>query len=50
MIIEMFIITMVTRTLYRRSYEPVKLEPKESENNLNVKLSLNSALDEEHAA
>lgn len=50
MIMEMFIITLVSWTLYRRSYEPVKLELKESENNLDVKLSLNTALDEEHAA
>ncbi|KAG7321310.1 hypothetical protein KOW79_015725 [Hemibagrus wyckioides] len=50
MIMEMFIITLVSWTLYRRSYEPVKLEPKESENNLDVMLSLNTALDEEHAA
>ncbi|KAK3555736.1 hypothetical protein QTP86_028981 [Hemibagrus guttatus] len=50
MIMEMFIITLVSWTLYRRSYEPVKLVPKESENNLDVKLSLNTALDEEHAA
>ncbi|XP_053505201.1 organic solute transporter subunit alpha-like [Ictalurus furcatus] len=50
MIMEMFIITLVTWTLYRRSYEPVKLEPCESENNLDAKLSLKPNLDGEYAA
>ncbi|MCI4386394.1 hypothetical protein PGIGA_G00061920 [Pangasianodon gigas] len=50
MIVEMFIITLVTWTLYRRSYEPVKLKPYESENNLDAKLSLKPTLDVEHAA
>ncbi|TSL04408.1 Organic solute transporter subunit alpha [Bagarius yarrelli] len=50
MIVEMFIITLVTWMLYRRPYEPVKLEPtKDSENNLVVKLSLNPASDGEYA-
>ncbi|KAM9450983.1 organic solute transporter subunit alpha-like [Clarias gariepinus] len=48
MIVEMFVITVFTWTLYRRSYDPVKLESCESENNINVKLSLKHNLDEEH--
>ncbi|XP_060791208.1 organic solute transporter subunit alpha-like isoform X1 [Neoarius graeffei] len=50
MIMEMFIITLVTRTLYKHPYEPVKLVRCESENNLDAKLSLKPALNEEHAA
>lgn len=36
--------------LYRRPYDPVKLEQYESENNLNAKLSLKPTLEQESAA
>lgn len=49
MIMEMFIITLVTWALYKRPYDPVKLEHYESENNLNANLSLKPT-DEEYAA
>ncbi|KAF7697297.1 organic solute transporter subunit alpha-like [Silurus meridionalis] len=50
MIVEMFIITLVNWTLYRRPYDPVKLEHYEGENNLDAKASLKRCLDEEHEA
>ncbi|KAI4876260.1 hypothetical protein NFI96_032997, partial [Prochilodus magdalenae] len=50
MIVEMFIITLVTRMLYKRMYEPIKLDPHESDNEMNVKISLNPNTEEEQTA
>ncbi|KAL7844535.1 hypothetical protein SRHO_G00230740 [Serrasalmus rhombeus] len=50
MIVELFVITLVTRMLYRRIYEPVNLEPHEDDNETNVKISLCPNSVEEHTA
>uniref|UniRef100_A0A3B1KBZ3 Organic solute transporter subunit alpha-like n=1 Tax=Astyanax mexicanus TaxID=7994 RepID=A0A3B1KBZ3_ASTMX len=50
MIVEMFIITLVTRMLYRRTYEPIRLDSYENDNELNAKISLNANSVEEHTA
>ncbi|KAK6316789.1 hypothetical protein J4Q44_G00121890 [Coregonus suidteri] len=49
MIVEMFIITLVTRALYRRTYDPLPTDPHETDNDQNTKISL-QAPQGEHAA
>ncbi|XP_062868209.1 organic solute transporter subunit alpha-like [Trichomycterus rosablanca] len=49
MITEMFIITLVTRMLYRRTYDPVTLDPHENDNEQNTKINLNTTSGQEHA-
>ncbi|XP_072517632.1 organic solute transporter subunit alpha-like [Salminus brasiliensis] len=50
MIVEMFIITLVTRLLYRRTYEPIRLDPDENDNQRNAKISVNPNSVEEYTA
>ncbi|CDQ69075.1 unnamed protein product [Oncorhynchus mykiss] len=40
MILEMFIITLVTRSLYRRTYDSLPTDPHETDNDQNSKISL----------
>uniref|UniRef100_A0A673WB18 Organic solute transporter subunit alpha-like n=1 Tax=Salmo trutta TaxID=8032 RepID=A0A673WB18_SALTR len=49
MIVEMFIITLVTRALYRRTYDPLPSDPHETDNDQNTNISL-QAPQWEHAA
>uniref|UniRef100_A0A672ZUZ6 Organic solute transporter subunit alpha-like n=1 Tax=Sphaeramia orbicularis TaxID=375764 RepID=A0A672ZUZ6_9TELE len=44
MIIEMFIITLVTRFLYRRTYDPLPTDTHECENNHNSSIAVKAAL------
>ncbi|XP_067085328.1 organic solute transporter subunit alpha-like [Osmerus mordax] len=44
MIMEMFIVTLVTRILYRRTYDPLPTDPHETDNDLNSKKSLQPIL------
>ncbi|KAL6470250.1 hypothetical protein MHYP_G00213690 [Metynnis hypsauchen] len=50
MIVELFVITVVTRMLYRRTYEQVNLDPHENDNEMNAKISLCPNSVEEHTA
>ncbi|KAK1788041.1 hypothetical protein P4O66_016514 [Electrophorus voltai] len=50
MIIEMFIVTLVTHKLYRRTYDLITLDPHENDNELNKMVKLHTASLEEHVA
>ncbi|XP_066502144.1 organic solute transporter subunit alpha-like isoform X2 [Hoplias malabaricus] len=50
MIVEMFLVTLVTRMLYRRTYEAITLDPHANENEMNTKTSLNPKSVDEHLA
>ncbi|XP_062393085.1 organic solute transporter subunit alpha-like [Sardina pilchardus] len=49
MIVEMFIITLVNRMLYHRTYEPLDLDQHESDNTQNAKMILSPAMGENAA-
>ncbi|KAG5283996.1 hypothetical protein AALO_G00021800 [Alosa alosa] len=49
MIVEMFIVTLVTRLFYRRTYEPLVLDQHESDNGLNAKMIQSPAIGENAA-
>ncbi|XP_042562975.1 organic solute transporter subunit alpha-like [Clupea harengus] len=49
MIVEMFIVTLVTRLFYRRTYAPLVLDQHESDNTQNDKMILSSAIEENAA-